>query len=71
MTIEYIPLKKAIKLEEIIGWLSNYKGSEDGILHLIGNSNKPEDMDVYYTKQLKRLGELNKERESILNTFKL
>ena len=71
MKTEYLTLERAIKLEESIGWLSNYKGNEDDILHQIGKSNKIEDMDVYYTKQLKRLGELNKERENILNTFKL
>lgn len=71
MKIEYLTSERAIKLEESIGWLSNYKGSKEDTIHLIGNSNNPEDMNGYYTKQLKRLGKLNKERESILNTFKL
>lgn len=71
MKIEYLTLERAKELENLIGYLSNYKGSDDTeIMHQIGTSNKIEDMDVYYTKQLKKLGELNRERENILQLFK-
>lgn len=68
-TIMFMSLERAKQLQESIAWLSNYKGSQDGIEDQIGNSAKLEDRDEHFTILLHRLGELNKEREEILKEF--
>jgi hypothetical protein len=71
MEYQFLTLQKAQALENTIAFLREYKGPEnDSIMHLIGPSTNPEEADQYYTKQLRRLAEINIERENILNLFK-
>jgi len=67
MEKKYLPLEKAKKLEEVIGFLSHYKPVEGFVDH-IGPS--IEEVDEKYSQLLKRLGELNVERDEILEQFK-
>lgn len=66
MEKKFIKIEKAIRLEDSIGFLSSYKPTE-GEIHHIGSS--LEDVDEKYTKLLRRLGELNLEKEEILKEF--
>ena len=68
-TIMFMSLERAKQLEESVAFLSDYKGSEEGIEDQIGSSVKLEDRDLHFTPLLQRLGELNKEREEILKEF--
>jgi len=69
----YISLKKATEMEDSIGFLSHYTGPHLhgqpwGGENVVGNSLT--DIDQEATDKLKRLGEINKEREELLNWFK-
>jgi hypothetical protein len=66
----FISLERARQLEETINWLSNYKGPENGDMHQIGESIKPEDKEEEFTQLLLELGEINKRREEIISRFK-
>lgn len=63
MEKKFLTLERVRKLEETIGFLTHYRPTE-GEVHVIGTS--LEEVDEKHTRLLKRLGELNVEREKIL-----
>jgi len=68
--MQFLTKEKAAHLEELIGFLSNYMGPENGEEHQIGTSVKEEDVDVDLTETLKKLGDINKQRQELISKFK-
>lgn len=71
MTRQFISLDKAIRLEQSIGFLSNFTidNTNKDIEYVIGNS--LEDVDEKYTKLFQKLIKINTQRQKLLNKFKL
>lgn len=65
---KYITVERANQLENSVGWLSTYTGSDNGEKHVIGNNIT--DINAHLSSILFELGELNKKRKAILDTFK-
>jgi len=60
--VKHIDLKRAQVLEENIGWLSDYSGSEEFDLEVRINGKSSNE----YTEILQQLGQLNKTRKELL-----
>ena len=67
MRPKFISKERASKLEEAIGWLSNYKTPINEI-NFIGNS--LEDIDKELSKDLKELGDINIRRGELISKIK-
>lgn len=69
---KYISIKRAVSMEDSIMFLSSYTGPHlggkpwDG-QDVVGTS--LDDIDQVATEKLRRLGEINKERQEILKWF--
>lgn len=64
---EYLTIEKVKALQESIGFLDSYKTPEDETVHHIGPNINTE--DVAETKLLRELGEINKRRQTIIETI--
>ena len=67
MNIKYIPLERAVILQESINWLDNLEksGSE---LYVIGEN--LDNIDIKFTHLLHELIILNKRRDEIIDLFR-
>ncbi len=63
--VEYLPIEKAIKLEESISFISNLTQPDDKY-YVIGNSVEEKDRDVEKTELLQELLKINKRRQYLL-----
>lgn len=70
MEIKFLTPQRAQQLEDSISFLSQYILPHAGIQHVIGTSIEEKDIDKEGTEKLRRLAELNKERNEILQYFK-
>lgn len=64
----FLTKSKIQKLQEIIGWLDNYKLPSDEINYVKNDLNEGEDFEL--SKALEELGTLNIRREELINKFK-
>lgn len=66
METKFLPIEKIRLLEEVIGWLSEYKNDlPDEETHVVGES--LEEVDFELTVLLRELGELNIRRQQIID----
>lgn len=63
----FLSVSRMIQLQDSINWLNNYK--PDGNENVIGEGIEDHLINKVKTEQLKRLGEINLERDQLINSL--